>query len=342
MSSQLKISKYEIIQAPSMEIIVSFALAGALYTSQRNQVPLSTFLSIFAALYFAFDPIKQMLKVFTQASRCNAPAQRLEELLKANIDLKDPEKPISIHEVKGNITFDKISFSYGEEPVLKDLSLSIKAGSFTALVGPSGSGKSTITRLIPRFYDPNSGTVLLDGIDLKSMNQKELRDKIAIVSQRPVLFNDSVLNNILIGKSDASYDEVMDAARSAHAHQFITENLKEGYDTIVGERGSKLSGGQLQRISIARAFLKDAPILVLDEATSALDSESEKLIQDALQKLSKDKTVIAVAHRLSTIKNSDCICYIESGRLKGSGGHDELYAELENYRNLVDLQGIKN
>lgn len=341
MTSQLKISKYELFQAPSMELIISFALAGALYSAQRNEVPLSTFLSLFAALYFAFDPIKQILKVVTQGSRCNGPAQRLEEILKAEVSLKDPADPLPLESVNGSIELQEVSFAYEEETVLQNISLKIDAGSFTALVGPSGGGKSTITKLLPRFYDPNSGVITLDGKDLRQMSQHELRNNIAIVSQRPVLFNDTVHNNILLGRPEATREEVLEASRAAHAHEFIENDLDNGYDTMVGERGSKLSGGQLQRIAIARAFLKSAPILILDEATSALDSQSEKLIQEAVQRLCHGRTVIAVAHRLSTIKSSDLIYFIDDGRVLDSGTHAELYERLDRYRGLVDLQGVK-
>jgi ATP-binding cassette, subfamily B, bacterial MsbA len=224
--------------------------------------------------------------------------------------------------------------------VLNNISVNIPSGTFCALVGPSGAGKTTFANLIPRFYDLTQGSLSIDGIDIKSMRLADLRRNIALVSQDPVLFNDTIYNNLLLGKDGATRDEIIEAAKKANAHNFIT-SFPQGYDTLAGERGTLLSGGQKQRIAIARAFLRNAPIIILDEATSALDSESEASIQQALSQLVVGKTVIIIAHRFSTIKDASKILVFEKGNIVANGTHAELYAKDELYRSLYDLQYTK-
>jgi subfamily B ATP-binding cassette protein MsbA len=338
LSSQLKISKYELLQIPSMEIIVSFGLAASLYTSQQNQIPLSTFLAMFLALYLAFDPIKQMMKIISQASKVHAPATRLKEILNAENPIKEVAQPKPFPKDYDTIEFKNISFKYETELILSNINLSIPKGSFVAFVGPSGSGKSTITKMLPRFYEAFEGDIFFGQNSIKELSIKDLRDSISIVNQRPNLFNDTVYSNISIGKLDATEEDVIKAATAAHAHSFITENLEQGYQSLVGNAGNKLSGGQMQRIALARAFLKNAPILILDEATSALDSKSEQLIQSAIQTISQNKTVIAIAHRLSTIQHADKIFFIKEGQVVDQGTFKHLYQENQSFKTLVDSQ----
>jgi subfamily B ATP-binding cassette protein MsbA len=239
---------------------------------------------------------------------------------------------------RGDVAFENVAFSYRSDlPVLRDVSVNVPAGTVCALVGPSGAGKSTFAHLIPRFYEVADGRVTIDGIDVRAMKLADLRRNIAIVSQDPVLFNDTILANLLIGRADATRPEVEQAARDAFAHDFITA-FPAGYDTLVGERGASLSGGQRQRIALARAFLRNAPILILDEATSALDSESEAFIQTALRKLVAGKTVFIIAHRFSTIRDASQILVFERGRIIANGGHAVLYSDNPLYKSLYDRQ----
>jgi subfamily B ATP-binding cassette protein MsbA len=239
--------------------------------------------------------------------------------------------------VQGRLGFEGLTFAYGGEPVLRDLTLTIPAGQSVALVGPSGAGKSTFVNLVPRFFDPQQGAITVDGLDLRAVRQFDLRANIALVSQEPVLFDDSILENIRLGRPGATEAEVRDAARLAGALEFI-ESLPEGFAARVGERGSRLSGGQRQRISIARAFLKDAPILILDEATSALDTETERGIQASLQRLMKGRTTLIVAHRFSTIRDVDRVLVFEGGRIVADGPREEVYRSNELFRRLWDNQ----
>jgi subfamily B ATP-binding cassette protein MsbA len=263
------------------------------------------------------------------------------EFMDEEYDIVDKPDARPLHHVKGEITFDKVSFRYNEdEPdVLKQISLNIEAGDTVALVGMSGGGKSSLVGLLPRFYDVTGGRILLDGKDIRSYQVRTLRDKIGMVLQDNILFSESVKANILMGNPGAADEEVIAAAKAANAHEFIT-NLPEGYDTKIGERGVKLSGGQKQRVAIARVFLKNPPILVLDEATSALDLESEHLIQEALEKLAKDRTTFIVAHRLATITHADKIVVIEHGGVTETGTHHELMERKGSYYDLFTVQQL--
>jgi len=234
---------------------------------------------------------------------------------------------------------ENISFKYEEDYVLKNFNLEVPKGATVALVGQSGSGKSTIANLVTRFYDVNEGTIKIDGIDIKELSKKSLRGLLGLVTQDSILFNDSVQNNIGLGKEGASLSEIQDAAKIANAHDFIMD-LPKGYDTNIGDSGNKLSGGQKQRLSIARAVLKNPPIMILDEATSALDTESERLVQDALEKMMKNRTSIVIAHRLSTIQNADNIVVLQKGEIVEQGSHAELLAKNGTYKKLVDMQSL--
>ena len=299
---------------------------------------MAAFISYVDRLY---DPLRRLVNSSTTLTQAIASMDRVFELIDEKYDITDRPDAIECKDVKGNIVFDHVSFAYDEnEPeVLKDIDLEIKAGETVALVGMSGGGKSSLVSLISRFYDVTKGRILLDGIDIREFKVRSLRDQIGMVLQDNILFSDSVKNNILLGRPDASDEEVFAAAKAANAHDFIM-NLVDGYDTKVGERGVKLSGGQKQRIAIARVFLKNPPILILDEATSALDLESEHLIQEAIEKLAKDRTTFIVAHRLSTITHADRIILIENGQIMESGTHEELMKKQGNYYKLFQVQQL--
>jgi subfamily B ATP-binding cassette protein MsbA len=264
-------------------------------------------------------------------------ALRLEYVLDEPVTITDPATPVPVAKLRGHVEFKDVTFAYGNSPALKKVSASIPAGTVCALVGPSGAGKSTFANLVPRFYEAGAGAVTIDGIDVRSMKLADLRRNIALVSQEPVLFNDTIYNNLALGTAATTREEIIAAARLAHAHEFI-EQLPQGYDTIVGERGALLSGGQKQRIAIARAFLRHAPILILDEATSALDSDSEAAVQDALRRLVTGKTVLIIAHRFSTIRDASMILVFDRGEIVAQGDHASLYAGNALYKSLYDRQ----
>ena len=284
-------------------------------------------------------PISNTAKSIANLNKSSASQDRINEILNTDEKIFEAENPITLSGLDKSIRYENISFSYGEDPVLKNISFDIPAGKTVALVGESGSGKSTIADLLPRFYDIKSGEILFDDINIKDASITDLRNHIGIVSQESILFNTSIKENIAFGMPNATNEEIEKAAKIANAHNFIIE-LEEGYDTNIGERGNKLSGGQKQRISIARAILKNPTILILDEATSALDTESEKLVQEALENLMKNRTSLVIAHRLSTIKKADNIIVLSKGEIKEQGTHDELMTLKGMYHNLSSLQGI--
>ncbi|MBM7553848.1 ABC transporter ATP-binding protein [Thalassobacillus pellis] len=288
-----------------------------------------------------YNPLRRLVNSSTVLTQSIASMDRVFEFMDEKYDIADKENAKPLKQVSGNVTFDKVTFRYGpEEPVvLKDLSLDVKQGETIAFVGMSGGGKSTLISLIPRFYDVESGRILVDGEDIRDVQARTLRDKIGMVLQDNILFSESIAMNIKMGNPDASEEEMIEAAKAANAHDFIME-LPNGYDTLVGERGVKLSGGQKQRVAIARVFLKNPPLLILDEATSALDLESEHLIQEALEKLASDRTTFIVAHRLSTITHADRIVLIENGEIKESGSHEELMGLRGGYYNLYQVQEL--
>lgn len=295
------------------------------------------FMMYITILYSIINPLKELSKASYNIPRGMASVDRINKILLAENPIQDPANPAELNELKESIKLENVCFSYGEKEVLKNVNIEIPKGKTIALVGQSGSGKSTLVDLIPRYHDVRKGSISIDGHNIKDVRNRDLRALIGNVSQEAILFNDTFFNNIAFGNPNATMEQVIEAAKIANAHDFIMEN-PEGYNTTVGDRGGKLSGGQRQRVSIARAILKNPPILILDEATSALDTESEKLVQEALEKLMLSRTTIAIAHRLSTIKNADEICVMNEGVVVERGTHDELIALDGYYKRLVEMQ----
>jgi len=335
--SQMKVVKYGFSLPPVIETISSIGLSIAFVIGYYQGVAGGVFTGVFLALYFLYTAIKNLGMFAAELSKGAAALSRVEEILNEPIDVVDDPGATPLKSVNGEIRFDQVDFSYDSNPVLRSVNAQIPAGSTCALVGPSGSGKSTFVNLVPRFFDVANGSISIDGRDIRAVPLKELRQQIALVSQEPVLFDDTVMENIRLGRQDASNEEVMAAARDAFADEFI-RSMDKGYNEIVGERGARLSGGQRQRIAIARAFLRAAPILILDEATSALDTESEEKVQQALRKLVVGKTVLIIAHRFSTIDSAQQILVFENGQIVDSGSHDHLIANSPLYRRLYNRQ----
>ena len=337
---QMKIVKYSSFLSPTIEIISAVGVAATLVYAYYARIEWNTFLSIAFALFVSYEPVKKLGGINNDLKRGLSALDRLEEVLNAPVEIADPAKPVTVGRLRGDLAFEAVNFAYGQNadvPALRGVTAQISAGTVCALVGPSGAGKSTFANLVPRFYDANQGRVTIDGIDVRAMRLADLRRNIALVSQDPVLFNDTVYNNLLLGRADASRDDIMAAAIDAHADEFIRA-LPQGYETVVGERGALLSGGQKQRLAVARAFLRNAPILILDEATSALDSQSEQMIQEALQKLVAGKTVFIIAHRFSTIRDASLILVFDRGEIVAQGTHASIYAGNTLYRSLYDRQ----
>jgi subfamily B ATP-binding cassette protein MsbA len=338
MTLQMKAAKYSQILTPSIEILSAFGISFTFLYAYREHVRLDSFLAILAALYTSYEPIKKLGAMNGELKRGLGALDRLEVVLNAPLTIADPPAPVAPGPLRGDIAFDRVTFAYQPgEPVLHGISAVIPAGSVCALVGPSGAGKSTFANLVPRFYEAAEGRVTIDGHDVRSLRLADLRRNLALVSQDPVLFNDTIHRNLLLGRPGATREQVVAAAVDAHADEFI-RGLPQGYETIVGERGALLSGGQKQRLALARAFLRNAPILILDEATSALDSQSEQFIQTALRQLVVGKTVLIIAHRFSTLRDASMILLFDGGRIIATGTHAALYSDSPLYRSLYDRQ----
>ena len=330
----MKVVKYRQIISPSIEVVAASGFAAALYFGVRAGMTLEGFLALGMALYMSYEPIKKLGNIHSLFQQGRASVDRIEYILHSDEAILNPTNPRPCPRPEKGISFHGVTFAYNELPVLHDVNLKISAGQVVALVGSSGAGKTTFAHLVPRFYDPQEGEIRLDGVPIRDFLKHDLRNHIAVVPQMPSLFLGTLEENIRIGKMEATRAEIEEAAKKAFAHDFISA-MPEGYQTSVGERGDLLSGGQRQRIAIARAFLKDAPILILDEATSALDTESEAMIQQALAELVKGRTTLIIAHRFSTIKIADRILVFKNGRIVSDGSHEDLRNLDPTYQAMV-------
>jgi subfamily B ATP-binding cassette protein MsbA len=335
----MKIAKYYHLTQPVMELLAVTMVSAAFLYSYRQGIGFSAFAAMGAALFFTVDAVKRIARMFNGLQKARGSFERVETVLGEEETIRDQENPVELAEPVGDIRLENMHFSYNdsvESPDLQVPSLEIPHGSTCALVGPSGAGKTTFAKLLQRFYDPQSGRILFDGIDIRTIRKSGLREAIAFVPQAPVLFNGSVRDNILLARPAATEQEVIEAARKAHAEEFILR-LPDGYDSMVGENAVRLSGGQRQRLALARAFLKDAPVLILDEATSALDSESEEKIQQALAEIARSRTVLIIAHRFATIRMAGRILLFENGRIRCDGDFTTLLKD-DLFRRLYEIQ----
>ena len=336
----LKMAKFELMQQPFMEFLAATMVSITFVYAYFGDIDFPTFSAIGIALYFTIDPIKRIARMFTDFVKIMPLVERLSAVLDYQTTVPEPANPVKIGRVRGELRFENVEFAYNNKTVLKDVNIVIPAGTSCALVGESGAGKSTFARLAMRLYDPVSGSVKIDGVDLRDISSADFVENLGSVPQYPVLFNDTVYNNILAARPDATRDEVIAAAKTAYAHEFI-ESLDDGYETVVGERGDRLSGGQKQRIALARVFLKNPPFIVLDEATSALDVNSEAFIQKAVDSLMRDRTMLIIAHRFSTIRNVRMIIVFKDGAIVDYGAHAELIDRCPEYRRLYEKQAAK-
>lgn len=325
----------EFLGTTTIAIVLWFG--GALILRGNSVINAGEFIYYLIIFYSIINPAKDLTKAAYTIQRGLAAMERVDKILSTENPIKNPEKPVTDVALNHAIEYRNVWFKYNEDWIIKDVTLTIKKGQTVALVGQSGSGKSTMADLLPRFYDVNKGGIFIDGVNIKDMKVFDLRAMMGNVNQEAILFNDTFYNNITFGVTDATQEQVEEAARIANAHDFIMAT-EQGYDTPIGDRGCRLSGGQRQRVSIARAILKNPPILILDEATSALDTESERLVQEALENLMKNRTTLVIAHRLSTIKDADLICVMQEGKIVEAGRHEELIALNGYYKHLVDMQ----
>lgn len=336
-----KIIKYDSMHTPIMELITSFGLAAVILFGglmvKGGRMTAAELFSFLTAMYMLYGPIKKLLSSYNGVQQAIGAAERVFDMMDQQSEITDPPHPVPIERAKGEVELRRVSFNYDGEDVLRDISIRASKGEIVALVGPSGGGKTTLVSLICRFYDATEGSILIDGIDICSLSLNDLMRQIALVDQETILFNDTISNNIRYGKPDAPDEDVRRAAEMAFAHDFIVD-MPEGYQTSIGDRGVRLSGGQRQRLCIARAILKDAPILLLDEATSALDTESEQMVQQALNNLMANRTTFVIAHRLSTILHADRIVVLDKGEIAQSGTHEELLEKGGLYKKLYDMQ----
>jgi ABC-type multidrug transport system fused ATPase/permease subunit len=339
-----RIARRQSLAHPMSEFLGTITIAivlwfgGTLIIGHHSSLDAPDFIYYMIIFYSIINPAKELSKSVYAIQKGLAAMTRVDAIIEATNPINEPAQPKVITNLKGDISYNDVTFSYVKgTPVVENVSLHIPAGATVALVGQSGSGKSTMADLLPRFYDVDHGSITIDGIDIRDLRIHDLRSLMGNVNQEAILFNDTIYNNITFGVKEATAQQVEQAARIANAHDFIMET-EQGYDTNIGDRGCRLSGGQRQRLSIARAVLKNPPILILDEATSALDSQSEKLVQEALERLMKNRTTLVIAHRLSTIKNADIICVMNEGRIVEAGTHDQLLALNGAYKHLVDMQ----
>ena len=342
--ARMKVIKYANMLTPIIEIITATGIAVAIFQASRKSIHLDAVIPVIVALYLSYEPIKKLGGIQNSYKQALASLLRLEEVLEAEESIRDPEHPVELSKVRGELRFENLSFSYPNEqdsedapPALRSINLTIPAGEVVALVGPSGAGKTTLAGMLSRFNDPSDGAILLDGLDLRSLSLRDLRDAVALVPQKPFLFDATVRENIEMGKSPYSTATVEDVAEASHSSGFIAD-FPDRFDQRLGENGNRLSGGQLQRLALARAFYKNSPLLVLDEATSALDTENEDKIQEAMKELSKGKTTLLIAHRFSSIRLASRILVMDKGQIVADGQHDELYAKCVLYKNLYDGQ----
>jgi ATP-binding cassette subfamily B protein/subfamily B ATP-binding cassette protein MsbA len=351
----MRIARYEAISRPITEFLgvatILLALMGGAYLVLNDAthllgmrmcdrpLSLSALMLFYGLLSGVSDPARKMTDVYSKIQRAAAASDRVFELLDRQPKVRDPEKPRALPKHNKEIVFSDINFAYlPSQPVLKNINLTVKFGESIAIVGPNGCGKSTLLNLLPRFFDPQSGTVQIDGVNIRDARIRDIRRQIGLVTQETLLFDDTIANNIRYGRRDASQVEVVAAARAAHADKFICEKLDNGYETLAGSGGQSLSGGQRQRIALARAILRNPAILILDEATSQIDLESEQLIHDVLEEFTRDRTTFMITHRMSTLRLADRILVMDAGEIIDSGTHEALLGRCSLYRRLHDLQ----